>query len=65
MEVLDNFKFGRQLHYKYTMQVLLEFRSKCGTLPTLNRLTVEKGTQLTVCGDLHGQLQVRSLRCGI
>ena len=57
MELLEQFKFGRQLHYKYVMQILLEFRRQCGSLPTLNRLHVAEGTQLTVCGDLHGQLQ--------
>jgi len=57
MELLEHFKLGHTLHYKYTMQILLECRKLVGTLPTLNKLNVAEGTQLTVCGDLHGQLQ--------
>jgi diadenosine tetraphosphatase ApaH/serine/threonine PP2A family protein phosphatase/Ca2+-binding EF-hand superfamily protein len=55
--LMEAFKRGQRLHYKYAMQLLSAFRRYASELPTLVEVEVQPGTRMTVCGDTHGQLK--------
>ena len=57
LDLIEHFKAGHILHYKYTVQILEAFKAAASKLPTLVHTGVDKGTTLAVCGDTHGQLQ--------
>jgi len=63
LEMLEHFKHGRKLHLKYVLQVLHRSRKLIANMQTLEEIELPdeaatgKKTQLTVVGDLHGQLQ--------
>ena len=44
------------LHGKYLLKILHETRLALKQLPNVTKLSVKKMKQLTVVGDLHGQL---------
>lgn len=54
--MMNKFKQGHVLHYKYVIQLLFASRDLNASLPTLVATTVNEGERLTVCGDTHGQL---------
>ena len=54
--MLDSFREGKLLHFKYAMQLLFRSRDYLAGLPTMVSTTVEEGTRFTICGDTHGQL---------
>lgn len=54
--MMDAFRAGKRLHYKYAMQLLSAYRRYASELPTLVEQEVSVGSRLTVCGDTHGQL---------
>jgi len=49
------FKQQQTLPKKYVQKLLLAVKLTLKPLPSLVRLTVPAGKQLTVCGDVHGQ----------
>lgn len=57
LEMLEDFKKGVVLHYKYVLEVLKESTRAFAVLPTLQEIEVVEGEKITVVGDLHGQLQ--------
>ena len=57
LDVLEGFKRGRGLHYKYTLMLLTALRKVLANEPNICAVHVPAGTTVTVCGDTHGQLQ--------
>ena len=56
LTMLEQFKSGILLHYKYATLVLDEFRRVMGAEQAVVHVTVRDGIRLTVVGDTHGQL---------
>lgn len=57
LDMLEDFKKGVLLHYKYVLEVLQASIRMLTVLPTLQEIHVVEGEKITVVGDLHGQLQ--------
>lgn len=57
LQVLDSFKHGKVLHLKYTRQILQKVRRVLAQMSTCQDIPVVEGVKLTICGDVHGQLQ--------
>lgn len=57
MAMMEAFKAGKRLHYKYAVQMISAYRRYAGELPTLVEVDVAAGTTVTVVGDTHGQLK--------
>jgi Ca2+-binding EF-hand superfamily protein/diadenosine tetraphosphatase ApaH/serine/threonine PP2A family protein phosphatase len=57
LAMLEAFRCGRRMHYRYAMALVGAYRRWATTLPTLVEVSVREGERLTVCGDTHGQLQ--------
>jgi len=55
--LIEFFKNGGVLHYKYVLQLLDRFASAMAPADTMVETTVAKGERLAVVGDTHGQLQ--------
>jgi serine/threonine-protein phosphatase 5 len=56
--IFKAYKEGKDLHYKYVLQILCEFELylKKNILESLIEITVPKDTLCVVVGDIHGQL---------
>ncbi|KAK4697300.1 serine/threonine-protein phosphatase 5, partial [Lecanoromycetidae sp. Uapishka_2] len=54
-DMITRFKNGKKLHRKYVYQILAAVRKIVYDEPTMVEMEVQKGHQLTVCGDTHGQ----------
>lgn len=54
-DMITRFKEGKKLHKKYVFQIVQAVRNIVYDEPTMVEIGVESGTQLTVCGDTHGQ----------
>uniref|UniRef100_A0A8C2W7C7 Serine/threonine-protein phosphatase with EF-hands n=1 Tax=Cyclopterus lumpus TaxID=8103 RepID=A0A8C2W7C7_CYCLU len=46
----------QQLHSRYVLQLLLETWKQLRMLPNINRISTCHSKEITICGDLHGQL---------
>uniref|UniRef100_G3PKW1 Serine/threonine-protein phosphatase with EF-hands n=1 Tax=Gasterosteus aculeatus aculeatus TaxID=481459 RepID=G3PKW1_GASAC len=46
----------QQLHSRYVLQLLLETWRQLRMLPNINRISTCQSKEITICGDLHGQL---------
>lgn len=57
MGMLEAFKAGKTLHYKYAVQLVSAYRRYANELPTLVEVDVTTDTRVTVVGDTHGQLK--------
>lgn len=57
VKMMEAFKAGEVLHYKYALGLIAGYARYAGELPTLVPVTVERDTRLTIVGDTHGQLQ--------
>lgn len=57
LDMLEYFKKGVLLHYKYVLEILKESIRAFAVLPTLQEINLSEGEKITVVGDLHGQLQ--------
>ena len=57
LSMLDMFKKGKSLHYRYVAQMLVHFKKSEVKTPTVQHITINDGEKFTVVGDLHGQLQ--------
>uniref|UniRef100_A0A8C7WR16 Serine/threonine-protein phosphatase with EF-hands n=1 Tax=Oryzias sinensis TaxID=183150 RepID=A0A8C7WR16_9TELE len=56
--LLDAFRNKKQqLHSRYVLQLLLETWRLLRMLPNINRISTCHSKEVTICGDLHGQLE--------
>ncbi|XP_070250883.1 serine/threonine-protein phosphatase with EF-hands 2 isoform X1 [Myotis yumanensis] len=54
--LVEAFRLKQQLHARYVLNLLHETRKHLGQLPNINRVSTCYSEEITVCGDLHGQL---------
>ncbi|XP_019377866.1 PREDICTED: serine/threonine-protein phosphatase with EF-hands 2 [Gavialis gangeticus] len=54
--LLEAFKQKQQLHAHYVLKLLHETRKHLKQLPNINHVSTCYSEEVTVCGDLHGQL---------
>uniref|UniRef100_A0A096LR85 Serine/threonine-protein phosphatase with EF-hands n=1 Tax=Poecilia formosa TaxID=48698 RepID=A0A096LR85_POEFO len=47
----------QQLHSRYVLELLLETWKLLRMLPNINRISTCHSKEITICGDLHGQLE--------
>ncbi|XP_059165621.1 serine/threonine-protein phosphatase with EF-hands 2-like [Physella acuta] len=50
------FKSDKVIHAKYLLDLLIRARAALVKLPNINRVSTSYSKQVTICGDLHGQL---------
>ncbi|XP_031425927.1 serine/threonine-protein phosphatase with EF-hands 2 [Clupea harengus] len=55
--LVEAFKNKQQLHSRYVLQLLLETWKLLRILPNINRVSTCQSKEITICGDLHGQLE--------
>ncbi|XP_051923478.1 serine/threonine-protein phosphatase with EF-hands 2 isoform X2 [Hippocampus zosterae] len=55
--LLEAFRNKKQLHSRYVLQLLLETWKLLRMLPNISRISTCHSKEITVCGDLHGQLE--------
>ncbi|KAJ3603486.1 hypothetical protein NHX12_028232 [Muraenolepis orangiensis] len=55
--LVDALRNKRQLHSRYVLQLLLETWKMLRMLPNISRISTCQSKEITVCGDLHGQLE--------
>ncbi|XP_047673883.1 serine/threonine-protein phosphatase with EF-hands 2 [Tachysurus fulvidraco] len=56
-DLVEAFKNKQQLHSRYVLQLLLETWKLLKGLPNINRISTCHSKEITICGDLHGQLE--------
>ncbi|EDL05264.1 protein phosphatase, EF hand calcium-binding domain 2, isoform CRA_b [Mus musculus] len=54
--LVEAFRLRQQLHARYVLNLLYETRKHLAQLPNINRVSTCYSEEVTVCGDLHGQL---------
>ncbi|KAF7657448.1 hypothetical protein LDENG_00026920 [Lucifuga dentata] len=54
--LVEAFRNKKQLHSRYVLQLLLEMWKLLRMLPNINRVSTCHSKEITICGDLHGQL---------
>ncbi|NXG61759.1 PPE2 phosphatase, partial [Hemiprocne comata] len=54
--LLEAFKQKQQLHARYVLNLLSETRKHLKQLPNISHVSTCYSEEITVCGDLHGQL---------
>jgi protein phosphatase len=57
LKLLEQFKSGIPLHFKYVVSIVDRFRRESAKYPCVQHVTIPENSTLTVVGDLHGQLQ--------
>ncbi|KAM6930753.1 serine/threonine-protein phosphatase with EF-hands 2 [Xenentodon cancila] len=57
VDLLEAFRNKKQLHSRYVLQLLLETWKLLRMLPNINRISTCQSKEITICGDLHGQLE--------
>ncbi|XP_063753529.1 serine/threonine-protein phosphatase with EF-hands 2 isoform X2 [Eleginops maclovinus] len=55
--LVEAFRNKKQLHSRYILQLLLETWKQLRLLPNINRISTCHSKEITICGDLHGQLE--------
>ncbi|XP_027134299.1 serine/threonine-protein phosphatase with EF-hands 2 isoform X2 [Larimichthys crocea] len=55
--LVEAFRNKKQLHSRYVLQLLLETWKQLRMLPNINRISTCQSKEITICGDLHGQLE--------
>uniref|UniRef100_A0A3Q4BQX9 Serine/threonine-protein phosphatase with EF-hands n=1 Tax=Mola mola TaxID=94237 RepID=A0A3Q4BQX9_MOLML len=55
--LVEAFRNKKQLHSRYLLQLLLETWKQLRVLPNINRISTCQSKEITICGDLHGQLE--------
>uniref|UniRef100_A0AAQ6ISC1 Serine/threonine-protein phosphatase n=1 Tax=Anabas testudineus TaxID=64144 RepID=A0AAQ6ISC1_ANATE len=55
--LVEAFRNKKQLHSRYVLQLLLETWKMLRVLPNINRVSTCHSKEITICGDLHGQLE--------
>ncbi|TSK72175.1 Serine/threonine-protein phosphatase with EF-hands 2 [Bagarius yarrelli] len=56
-ELVEAFKQKQQLHSRYVLQLLGETWRLLRVLPNINMVSTCHSKEITICGDLHGQLE--------
>uniref|UniRef100_G1T7U0 Serine/threonine-protein phosphatase with EF-hands n=1 Tax=Oryctolagus cuniculus TaxID=9986 RepID=G1T7U0_RABIT len=54
--LVEAFRLKQQLHARYVLNLLYETRKHLAQLPNITRVSTCYSEEITVCGDLHGQL---------
>ncbi|XP_077607445.1 serine/threonine-protein phosphatase with EF-hands 2 [Crocuta crocuta] len=54
--LVEAFRLKQQLHARYVLNLLHETKKHLIQLPNINRVSTCYSEEVTVCGDLHGQL---------
>ncbi|KDD75869.1 calcineurin-like phosphoesterase [Helicosporidium sp. ATCC 50920] len=54
--MVEAFKAGRGVHRRFAYELVLAAQRQLKALPSLVDVSVPEGEELTVCGDVHGQL---------
>ncbi|XP_073898087.1 serine/threonine-protein phosphatase with EF-hands 2 [Castor canadensis] len=54
--LVEAFRLKQQLHARYVLNLLYETKKHLAQLPNINRISTCYIEEITVCGDLHGQL---------
>ncbi|XP_002814932.3 serine/threonine-protein phosphatase with EF-hands 2 [Pongo abelii] len=54
--MIEAFRLKQQLHARYVLNLLYETKKHLVQLPNINRVSTCYSEEITVCGDLHGQL---------
>ncbi len=57
LNMMEEFKIGKILHYKYIMALFLLAKRVFDAEETVQDITIPQGARLTVVGDIHGQLE--------
>ncbi|XP_036953240.1 serine/threonine-protein phosphatase with EF-hands 2 isoform X1 [Acanthopagrus latus] len=55
--LVEAFRNKKQLHSRYVLQLLLETWKQLRMFPNINRVSTCQSKEITICGDLHGQLE--------
>ncbi|XP_071339713.1 serine/threonine-protein phosphatase with EF-hands 2 [Trachinotus anak] len=55
--LVEAFRKKKQLHSRYVLQLLLETWKLLRMFPNINRISTCHSKEITICGDLHGQLE--------
>lgn len=55
--LVEAFRNKKQLHSRYVLQLLLDTWRLLRMLPNINRISTCHSKEITICGDLHGQLE--------
>ncbi|XP_070760463.1 serine/threonine-protein phosphatase with EF-hands 2 [Enoplosus armatus] len=55
--LVEAFRNKKQLHSRYVLQLLLETWKRLRMLPNINRVSTCHSKEITICGDLHGQME--------
>lgn len=53
--MLAAFKDEQLIHRRYAMEIIMQAQAILKSLPSLVDVDIPQGTELTVCGDTHGQ----------
>ncbi|XP_036454231.1 serine/threonine-protein phosphatase with EF-hands 2 isoform X1 [Colossoma macropomum] len=56
-DLVEAFRNKQQLHSRYVLQLLVETWKLLRVLPNINRISTCHSKEITICGDLHGQLE--------
>ncbi|XP_034048598.1 serine/threonine-protein phosphatase with EF-hands 2-like isoform X2 [Thalassophryne amazonica] len=56
-KLMEAFKHKEQLHSRYVLQLLGETWTRLRILPNINHVSTCHTQEITICGDLHGQLE--------
>uniref|UniRef100_UPI0037E9A837 serine/threonine-protein phosphatase with EF-hands 2-like n=1 Tax=Semicossyphus pulcher TaxID=241346 RepID=UPI0037E9A837 len=56
-KLMEAFKHKQQLHARYVLQLLGETWRLLRILPNINQVSACHTKEITICGDLHGQLE--------
>ncbi|XP_077199240.1 serine/threonine-protein phosphatase with EF-hands 1 [Paroedura picta] len=54
--LLQAFKYRQQLHARYVLQLLHETKKVLQQMPNITHLSTSYVKEITICGDLHGNL---------
>ncbi|XP_057688464.1 serine/threonine-protein phosphatase with EF-hands 2 isoform X2 [Corythoichthys intestinalis] len=57
VKLVEAFRNKKQLHSRYVLQLLLETWKLLRMLPNISRISTCHSKEITICGDLHGQLE--------
>ncbi|XP_074495202.1 serine/threonine-protein phosphatase with EF-hands 2 [Sebastes fasciatus] len=55
--LVEAFRNKKQLHSRYVLELLLETWKVLKMMPNINRVSTCQSKEITICGDLHGQLE--------
>ena len=52
---MEHFKDQKNLHKRYTLQIIEQCANILKEYPTVVDVTIDKEEEFTICGDIHGQ----------